>query len=172
MHWLITSLLNGLLLLAITIVSLPDSALALPPVQGEVVSVTVGIPGTMVIRDEKGQLHILNLTQQTQLGGQFKVGDKVLFLVEAKQAGIFEIRNVPAEQLQGIVGVVCPQMVYPYLRAVVSDVCTRAGFPPILLTEVNFQAMFEAQAQQAAAAANGNGGAAGSGGSRIITGAN
>jgi preprotein translocase subunit SecB len=90
--------------------------------------------------------------------------DKTLFLVEAKQAGIFEIRNVPPEQLQGIVSVVCPQMVYPYLRAIVSDVCTRAGFPPILLTEVNFQAMFEAQQQQAAAAANG--------GSRIITGAN
>jgi preprotein translocase subunit SecB len=93
-----------------------------------------------------------------------KVGDKVLFLVEAKQAGIFEIRNVPAEQMQGIVGIVCPQMIYPYLRAIVSDVCTRAGFPPILLTEVNFQAMFEAQQQQAAAAANG--------GSRIITGVN
>jgi preprotein translocase subunit SecB len=92
-----------------------------------------------------------------------KVGDKVLFLVEAQQAGIFEIRNVPAEQMQGIVGVVCPQMIYPYLRAIVSDVCTRAGFPPILLTEVNFQAMFEAQQQ--AAAADGNG-------SRIITGVN
>ena len=85
-----------------------------------------------------------------------KVGDKVLFLVEAKQAGIFEIRNIPDEQMQGIVSIVCPQMVYPYLRAIVSDVCTRAGFPPILLTEVNFQAMFEAQQAQAKAAA-GNG---------------
>jgi preprotein translocase subunit SecB len=93
-----------------------------------------------------------------------KVKDKVLFLVEAKQAGIFEIRNVPDEQMQGIISIVCPQMIYPYLRAIVSDVCTRAGFPPILLSEVNFQAMFEAQQQQAAAAANG--------GSRIITGAN
>ncbi|MCB1981132.1 MAG: protein-export chaperone SecB, partial [Rhodoferax sp.] len=64
-----------------------------------------------------------------------KVGDKTLFLVEAKQAGIFEIRNVPDDQLQGIIGIVCPQMVYPYLRAIVSDICTRAGFPPILLTE-------------------------------------
>ena len=91
-----------------------------------------------------------------------KVKDKVLFLVEAQQAGIFEIRNVPDEQMQGILGIVCPQMVYPYLRAIVSDVCTRAGFPPILLTEVNFQAMFEAQQQQAAAARAGNG-------SRIIT---
>jgi preprotein translocase subunit SecB len=93
-----------------------------------------------------------------------KVKDRTLFLVEAKQAGIFEIRNVPQEQLDGIIGIVCPQMIYPYLRAIVSDVCTRAGFPPILLTEVNFQAMFEAQQQQAAAQANG--------GSRIITGAN
>jgi preprotein translocase subunit SecB len=76
-----------------------------------------------------------------------KVGDRVLFLVEAKQAGIFEVRNLPSEQVQGILGVVCPQMVYPYLRAIVSDVCTRAGFPPILLAEVNFQAMFEAQQQ-------------------------
>ncbi len=99
-----------------------------------------------------------------------KVKDKVLFLVEAKQAGIFEIRNVPDEQMQGIVGIVCPQMIYPYLRAVVSDVCTRAGFPPILLSEVNFQAMFEAQ--QAQAQAQGNGAAAVNGGSRIITGAN
>jgi preprotein translocase subunit SecB len=101
-----------------------------------------------------------------------KVKDKVLFLVEAKQAGIFEIRNVPDDQMQGIVGIVCPQMIYPYLRAVVSDVCTRAGFPPILLSEVNFQAMFEAQQAQAQAQAQGNGAAAANGGSRIITGAN
>lgn len=79
-----------------------------------------------------------------------RVGDKVAFLIETTQAGIFEIRNVPDEQLSGLISVVCPQMVYPYLRAIVSDVCTRAGFPPILLTEVNFQAMFEAQQQAAA----------------------
>jgi preprotein translocase subunit SecB len=95
-----------------------------------------------------------------------KVKDKTLFLVEAKQAGIFEIRHVPEEQMQGIISIVCPQMIYPYLRAIVSDVCTRAGFPPIILTEVNFQAMFEAQQAQAAAAQNGNGA------SRIITSAN
>ncbi|GMV44622.1 MAG: hypothetical protein AMXMBFR66_00200 [Pseudomonadota bacterium] len=94
-----------------------------------------------------------------------KVNDKVLFLVEAKQAGIFEIRNLPDEQMQGILSIVCPQMIYPYLRAIVSDVCTRAGFPPILLTEVNFQAMFEAQQAQMAAPQ-------GNGGSGIITSAN
>ncbi len=72
------SVFGGLIFLALAVVSVPNSALALPPVQGEVVSLTTGIPGTMVIRDEKGQLHILNLTSQTQLGGKFKVGDKVL----------------------------------------------------------------------------------------------
>ncbi|MDC8784167.1 protein-export chaperone SecB [Roseateles koreensis] len=82
-----------------------------------------------------------------------KVGDKTLFLIEAKQAGIFEIRNVPQEQVEGILGIVCPQMIYPYLRAIVSDVCTRAGFPPVILSEVNFQAMFEAQQAQREAAA-------------------
>lgn len=85
-----------------------------------------------------------------------KIKDKTLFLIEAKQAGIFEIRNLPAEQMQAIIGIACPGMVYPYLRAIVSDVCTRAGFPPVILSEVNFQAMFEAQQQQAAQA-NGSG---------------
>jgi preprotein translocase subunit SecB len=87
-----------------------------------------------------------------------KVAERTLFLIEAKQAGIFEIRNLPPDQMQAIVGIACPGMVYPYLRAIVSDVCTRAGFPPVILSEVNFQAMFEAQQQQLAA--QGNGGAA------------
>ena len=92
---------------------------------------------------------------------QTKIKDKTLFLVEAKQAGIFEIRNVPAEQMDPIVGIACPQIVYPYLRAVVADVITRAGFPPVHLAEVNFQAMYEAQKQGQ------QGG--GDGASRIIT---
>jgi preprotein translocase subunit SecB len=91
-----------------------------------------------------------------------KVNDKVLFLVEAKQGGIFEIRNIPEDQIQPIIAIACPGIVYPYLRAIVSDVCTRAGFPPVLLSEVNFQAMFEAQQAQAADAAASNGAAGGS----------
>ena len=83
-----------------------------------------------------------------------KVQDKTVFLIEAKQAGIFELRNL-GEQTQAILGIACPGMVYPYLRAIVSDVCTRAGFPPVTLSEVNFQAMFEAQQQQLAAQGNG-----------------
>ena len=91
-----------------------------------------------------------------------KVGERTLFLVEAKQAGIFEIRNVPPDQLQPVIGIACPGIVYPYLRASVADIITRAGFPPVHLAEVNFQAMYEAQQQtqlqqQQSAASNGNG---------------
>ena len=65
-------------------------------------------------------------------------------------------RRIPEDQLQPIMGIACPGIVYPYLRAIVSDVCTRAGFPPVILSEVNFQAMYEAQQAQAAAP-NGSG---------------
>ncbi len=90
-----------------------------------------------------------------------KVGEKTLFLLEAKQAGIFEIRNIPQDQLQPIVSIACPGIVYPYLRAIVSDICTRAGFPPVTLAEINFQAMYESQMAAAAeSTANGAGGSA------------
>jgi preprotein translocase subunit SecB len=74
-----------------------------------------------------------------------KIKDRTVFLCEIKQAGIFEIRNVPAEQMQAVMGIACPQIVYPYLRANVADVITRAGFPPVHLAEINFQAMYEQQ---------------------------
>ncbi|MBK6713682.1 MAG: protein-export chaperone SecB [Burkholderiales bacterium] len=84
-----------------------------------------------------------------------RLGDRTLFLCEAKEAGIFEIRHIPEDQIQPILGIACPGIVYPYLRAVVADVITRAGFPPVHLAEVNFQAMFEAQqSQQGNALAN------------------
>ncbi len=79
--------------------------------------------------------------------------DKTVFLAEVKQAGIFEIRNVPQEQMDSVLRVVCPQIIYPYARSNVADVITRAGFPPVHLAEINFQVMFEQQ--QAAAAAQG-----------------
>ena len=79
-----------------------------------------------------------------------KIQDKVVFLVEAKQAGIFEIRNLPEDQMGAVVGIACPQIIYPYLRGNVADVIQRAGFPPVHLAEINFQAMYEQQQQQAA----------------------
>ncbi len=77
-----------------------------------------------------------------------QIGDKTVFLVEAKQAGIFEIRNVPQEQMGPVMGVVCPQIVFPYLRSNVADIVQRAGFPPVHLAEINFQSMYEQQQQQ------------------------
>jgi preprotein translocase subunit SecB len=76
-----------------------------------------------------------------------KIKDKTVFLVEVKQAGIFEIRNV-GDQLNAIMGIACPQIVYPYLRGNVADIVTRAGFPPVHLAEINFQAMYEQQQSQ------------------------
>ena len=81
---------------------------------------------------------------------QTKINDKTVFLVEAKQAGIFEIRNLPQEQMNQIMGIACPQIVYPYLRGNVADLIQRAGFPPVHLSEINFQAMYEQQQAQAA----------------------
>jgi preprotein translocase subunit SecB len=85
---------------------------------------------------------------------QTKVKDKTVFLVEAKQAGIFEIRNLAQEQMNQIMGIACPQIVYPYLRGNVADLIQRGGFPPVHLSEINFQAMYE---QQQASAAETNG---------------
>jgi preprotein translocase subunit SecB len=81
-----------------------------------------------------------------------KIKDKTVFLVEAKQAGIFEIRNLEDEQLGQIMGIACPQIVYPYLRGNVADLIQRAGFPPVHLSEINFQAMYEQQRIDASAA--------------------
>ncbi|EIJ44900.1 preprotein translocase subunit SecB protein [Herbaspirillum sp. GW103] len=76
-----------------------------------------------------------------------KVKDKVAFLVEGKQAGIFEIRNVPAEQLDPLLGIGCPNIIYPYLRANIADAITRAGFPPVHLAEINFEVFYQQRLQ-------------------------
>jgi preprotein translocase subunit SecB len=81
---------------------------------------------------------------------QTKIKEKTVFLVETTQAGIFEIRNLPQEQMGPVLGIACPQIVYPYLRGNVADLIQRGGFPPVHLSEINFQAMYEQQqAQQA-----------------------
>ncbi|MFL9927390.1 protein-export chaperone SecB [Herbaspirillum lusitanum] len=76
-----------------------------------------------------------------------KVKDKVAFLVEGKQGGIFEIRNVPADQLDPLLGIGCPNIIYPYLRANIADMITRAGFPPIHLAEINFEVFYQQRLQ-------------------------
>jgi preprotein translocase subunit SecB len=74
-----------------------------------------------------------------------KAKDKTMFLVEAAQAGIFVVRNVPAAELEAVLGIACPNILFPYVREVVSDISVRAGFPPVILSPVNFEAIYQAQ---------------------------
>ena len=82
-----------------------------------------------------------------------KIGEKTMFLAEANQAGIFQIRNVPNQDLDPILGIGNPNILYPYARETISDMITRAGFPPVLLNPVNFEALYQAQKSQEAEAA-------------------
>lgn len=88
-----------------------------------------------------------------------RINDKVLYLVEGTQAGIFELANIPVEQMDPLLGIVCPTMLYPYLRANIADAITRTSLPALHLAEVNFQALYEqriAELQQQQSAPNGN----------------
>jgi preprotein translocase subunit SecB len=82
-----------------------------------------------------------------------KIADKTVFLVEVTQAGIFQISNVPVENIELIVGITCPNILFPYARETVSDLVVRAGFQPVLLNPINFEALFAQQKQQESAQA-------------------
>jgi preprotein translocase subunit SecB len=77
-----------------------------------------------------------------------KVNDKTAYLVEVQQAGVFRIQNVPAEAMEPALAVGCPNILFPYAREAVSDAIMRAGFPPMLLQPVNFEAMYMQSKQQ------------------------
>lgn len=80
-----------------------------------------------------------------------KAGEKTMFLVEVAQAGIFAVRNVPQQDIDPILGIACPNILFPYAREVVSDVVVRAGFPPVVLNPVNFESIYAQQQQQPSA---------------------
>jgi preprotein translocase subunit SecB len=77
-----------------------------------------------------------------------KTGERTLFLAEAVQAGIFSVRNVPAEELDPLLNIGCPTILFPYLRETISDLVTRGGFPPVLLSPVSFEALYMQRLQQ------------------------
>lgn len=92
-----------------------------------------------------------------------KVGEATLWLAELQQAGAFAVRNVPAADLQRLLGVFCPDYLLPYARQAISDLLLKGGFPPFLLPPVNFEALFnraaaesrnQAQPQDSTAAIN------------------
>jgi preprotein translocase subunit SecB len=77
-----------------------------------------------------------------------KAADKTLFLAEAVQAGIFQMRNVPPDDLKPLLGIACPTILFPYLRETISDLVVRGGFPPVLLAPVSFEALYMQRLQQ------------------------
>ena len=79
-----------------------------------------------------------------------RLGEKTVFLVEAAQAGIFQVRNVPDEELEPVLAIACPNILFPYARETVSDIINRAGFQPILLAPVNFEALYRQRLEQQA----------------------
>jgi preprotein translocase subunit SecB len=83
-----------------------------------------------------------------------RVGDKVFFLAEASQAGVFQIRNVPDQDIAPLLGIGCPNILFPYARETISDLVARAGFPPVILAPVNFEPIYQAKVQQQQQSAN------------------
>lgn len=77
-----------------------------------------------------------------------KLADKTMFLVEATQGGIFQIRNIPESDIEPVLEIACPNILFPYVREVVSDVVVRAGFPPVLLNPMNFEAVYQQRRAQ------------------------
>jgi len=82
-----------------------------------------------------------------------RAGEKTMFLAEAAQAGIFTVRGIPPADLEPLIAVGCPTILYPYVRETISDLVTRAGFPPVVLAPVSFEALYLQQKQQAQGAA-------------------
>lgn len=77
-----------------------------------------------------------------------KVKDKTVFLVEAAQAGIFEIVNVPSPDLDAVLSIVCPNTLLPYAREAVASTVTRAGFPPVVLQHMSFETIYQQRQEQ------------------------
>ncbi|MDO5059372.1 MAG: protein-export chaperone SecB [Neisseria sp.] len=78
---------------------------------------------------------------------------RVMFLNEVTQCGVFRLSNIPEEDVKLLLGVACPNILYPYARETISSTTTRAGFPPVLIAPINFDSLFQQQEEAAAAEA-------------------
>lgn len=74
-----------------------------------------------------------------------KLGDKTLFLVEAAQGGLFRISGLPLAEIQPVLAIHCPNVLFPYIRETIADAITRAGFPPVHLDPINFEVLYQQQ---------------------------
>lgn len=96
---------------------------------------------------------IFEVTLTATVTAKLQEKNKVMFLIEATQAGIFQVRNIKSEELEPILETVCPNILYPYLREVVSSMSVKAGFTPILLNPINFEAVYQQKKQRQTQAA-------------------
>lgn len=85
---------------------------------------------------------VVTVTVTAKLGEE-----RVMFLNEVSQGGIFRLSNIPEEDVNLLLGVACPNILFPYAREAVSSEITRAGFPPVLLAPINFEAMYQQNQQ-------------------------
>lgn len=145
-----------------------DASAALPSFQIEKVYVkdlSLEVPNApqVFMQAESPQLEIQVRNEATQCADtMFEVvvtvtvtasaGDKNVFLAEVAQAGIFSVRGVPAQELDPLLGIGCPTILYPYAREAISDLVTRGGFPVVMLAPISFEQIYMERQQQAAAA--------------------
>jgi len=79
-----------------------------------------------------------------------KIGEQTAFLVEVQQAGIFQIAGLNKQDLPLALEIACPNVLLPFAREAVSDFVTKAGFPQLLLSPINFEALYQQKLQQKA----------------------
>lgn len=71
-----------------------------------------------------------------------KIKEDALFLVEIQQAAVFLIKNIPEQNMAPIMGIECPNVLFPYAREAISDLTVKGGFQPLMLAPVNFAQMY------------------------------
>jgi preprotein translocase subunit SecB len=127
---------------------LKDMSLELPNApqvffEGEAPQIEVNIHNEAAGMSQEGLFEVVLTITVTA-----KIQDRTVFLVEAAQAGIFQIRNVPQPDLEAVLGTLCPNTLLPYAREAVASVVQRAGFPPVTLQHMNFDLVYQQRMQQ------------------------
>jgi preprotein translocase subunit SecB len=104
------------------------------------------------VRNEAAQIDDTLFEATVTVTVTARAGEKTMFLAEAAQAGIFSLRGIPPQELEPVLAIGCPTILFPYVREAISDLVTRAGFPPVVLAPVSFEQLYmERQRQQQAA---------------------
>jgi len=100
--------------------------------------------GTQVTTLQDNNLYEITLTVTITV----KVGEKIAYLVEVKQSGVFTLIGFTEQEIGPMLGSFCPNILFPYAREAVSDLVNKGGFPQLLLAPVNFDALYAQHVQQ------------------------